>query len=493
MNLLPSLALALSLAAAPPVAVGPPGLKHRLTGHTSTVRGAAFSPDGKTLATVGDDGQLRVWDVRTGKSLVSVKRPTGFGSVEYSRDGTQLLTAGTDGVVRLWDAALGLEKRALAGHTGAVYVACFTPDARYIVSSGIETLTRVWEAGTGKLVRTLPSGTCYALAISPDGKQAVTAGAKQELTLWDLATGSRVREMAGHRGVVVWLTFSPDGRTIASASYDHTTRLWETSTGKQRVSVHTAANSPRVLMFSRDGRSLAEGNYDSGARLYDSGTGKELFLDKGLGGSLYAVALSPDGRYLCGGAVNGRLQVWDVWALTARRLPTGTMPAAAFHAHWNALASEDAAEAYRAIVALAAPGALAHIEARLRPAKPVDADALKRAPQLLRDLEDDEKWKKAADELARLGPAIVGVLKQALAKAEDADVKLRLIVTMGRADVTGSDELRLLRGIEALERLGSPGAVKVLEALAAGGRGKTAAREARASLARLKAVPCSRP
>jgi hypothetical protein len=78
------------------------------------------------------------------------------------------------------------------------------------------------------------------------------------------------------------------------------------------------------------------------------------------------------------------------------------------------------------------------------------------------------------------------MLKTALDKADDADVKLRLIVTISRADPGRSDEVRLVRAIETLERLGSAEAVKLLEALAKGTRGAAAAGEARATLTRLR-------
>src|SRR4051794_35897084 len=105
MLLVHALAL-LAVAAAPPRPwPDKPALLHKFDkGHaSSTVRGASFSPDGRTLASVCADGVLNVWDAATGKLRGTVK--TGkFDHVEYSPDGKSLATAGTDAVVRLFDA-----------------------------------------------------------------------------------------------------------------------------------------------------------------------------------------------------------------------------------------------------------------------------------------------------------------------------------------------------------------------------------------------------
>ena len=262
------------------------------------------------------------------------------------------------------------------------------PDNTTIVSVGIDPFCRVWDAKTGKQARTMNAGTCYAMAISPDGKDAVTAGERQALSLWDLDTGKEVRQFPGHTGVVVWLAFSPDGRTIASASYDGTVRLWETRTGKERLQLTQFANSPRMLMFSRDGRHLAIGNYDGTARLYDSGTAKELFNDKTLTQSLYAVAISRNGRHIAGGA-SGKVQVWDVWALTSNR-PPAALTAEAFDGYWNDLGSDDAKDSYRSVVAMSAADPLKLLQAKFAPPKPLDPAALKH-PQLIKALDDEDE------------------------------------------------------------------------------------------------------
>src|SRR5262245_59994043 len=79
-----------------------------LQGQTDMVRCVAYSPDGKTLASGGDDQTIKLWDVTTGKELATLQGHTGqVSSVAYSPDGKMLASGGgvpgEPGEIKLWD------------------------------------------------------------------------------------------------------------------------------------------------------------------------------------------------------------------------------------------------------------------------------------------------------------------------------------------------------------------------------------------------------
>jgi WD40 repeat protein len=120
------------------------------TGHTGAVWAAVFSPDSKTLATVGDDPNPRLWDVASRRQIGSpLAGPTGgLFSVAFSPDGSTIATTGTNGdaTLRLWDVATGRQIGSpLTGHTDDVESVAFSPDGKTVATGSSDETVRLWD------------------------------------------------------------------------------------------------------------------------------------------------------------------------------------------------------------------------------------------------------------------------------------------------------------------------------------------------------------
>ncbi|MGH3844617.1 MAG: caspase, EACC1-associated type [Pseudonocardiaceae bacterium] len=211
-----------------------------LTGHHGPVRGVAFSPDGRLLATASADNTARLWSPATGAHLRTL---TGHDcpvqGVAFSSDGRLLATASADNTARLWDPATGQHLHTLTGSSferpvpglavgGGVTAVAFSPDGRLLATASHDNEVCLWDPATGQHLRTLTGhdGPVWGVAFSPDGRLLATSGEDNTARLWDPATGQHLRTLTGHDGPVQGVAFSPDGHVLATASDDNTARLW---------------------------------------------------------------------------------------------------------------------------------------------------------------------------------------------------------------------------------------------------------------------------
>lgn len=201
-------------------------------GHTEPINALAWSPDGTYLASASDDGTARVWDVHSGRSMLTYRAHTAsVKAVAWSPDGNYLVSAGEDNTVQVWNARSGRNRLIYYGHRDKVNAIAFSPDGSSIASASNDGAVQLWDATSGrkKLVYTGHSGFVTTLAWSPDGSRLASAGLDDTIQVWQAASGSHLLTYTGHSDWVSALCWSPNGSRLASGSWDKTVQVWGVS------------------------------------------------------------------------------------------------------------------------------------------------------------------------------------------------------------------------------------------------------------------------
>ena len=276
----------------------------------------AYSPDGSTLASAGDDAMVELRDVASGRVIRRLEgHRDAVSCLAFSPDGRTLATGSYDRTVKLWEVESGREKLNLAGHTNWVFAVAFSADGAFVASAGHDKMVRVWDAATGRQRAALAghsaSVRAVAFAPGPDGSQLASGGSDHLVLIWDLRTGLLRTRLAAHKGTVRAIAFSPDGVMLATGAEDGEVRLWDAASGRERAALLGHLDMVTCLAFSPRGRMLATGSLDASVKLWDTKAGRERASLQGHLDGISALAFAPLASQMATAGFDGSVRLWE--------------------------------------------------------------------------------------------------------------------------------------------------------------------------------------
>jgi WD40 repeat protein len=490
-------------------------------GHTAAVNSIQFSPDNRTLISCGNDGRMLKWDLATGKELEPFELkeseakkkmygyPRGYmGPSHFSPNGKYLVASGSNGSgAAVWDVESGLELFAMTSAGGYVDrsgIIAFSPD-----SSKLMAMNRyygqnqnfpipVWDMETGlplPSLKGLRSEQFSSAAFSTDGSILTACSYYYppngnqiaEACSWDLNTGkilSRVQlpnmqfqvvQFLDHRLFVPFCAYSNNQKQkIYDAVTGGEVRTLEGSENYNGAMAVALSPDRRLMAFgaqsnrySPDGRMLP-----SKIIVWEVASGSIRQELSGVEGTITALAFSRDGKTLASGGSDTTITLWD---MSPKPEKIDALKPGDLDEMWRSLDGLNAKKADETMRKLIArpTESIPFLKEQLKPAVGMKADAAQIA-KLIGDLDSGRYVVRegAMRDLERLGGHARDAVQQALKKpglTPEMRERLEKLTDKINKPDTGAEWIKPLRGVEVLERIGSPEAIEHLKQLAAGG------------------------
>ena len=255
-----------------------------LVGHEAPVIRVALSPDGATLVSVSNDGEVRIWDVASGQTTQTFS--TGgekLVAAAVSDDARVLAVVDEAGAVGLWDLETQGQIRSFDPAEDSRLAVALNADGS-LVAAGNGTGAQVWNVDSGELVQPL---TGY----------------------WE--DPEEQEDWVGHDEEVTALAFTPDSQIVASGSEDTTVLFWEVETGELDADSEGHWATVTTMVFDEEGSTLLTGGEDNKSRTLRLPGGKSTAIYEGHLSAVNGTAFGLDPQTLFTASADGTMRMWE--------------------------------------------------------------------------------------------------------------------------------------------------------------------------------------
>ncbi|MHA1974872.1 MAG: OmpL47-type beta-barrel domain-containing protein, partial [Candidatus Hodarchaeales archaeon] len=242
-----------------------------LGSHDDGLSAVEFSPDGKILASVAADTNIKLWNVSDFTLIDTITGHTnGVLDIRFSTDGSLAATCDSGGIVKIWSTLDWSVLHSWHAHSGYCWSVFFNGDASLLVTAGDDNLVKTWYVSNASLHKTFSGHTNRVTnaIFAPDGKTIASAGWDDTVILWNLTDKSKINILTGHTQNVGSITFNNNGSLLASGSWDHTIKIWNPDTGSLINTFTGHTGSVSGLAFTPDTKKLVSGGTDESVRIW---------------------------------------------------------------------------------------------------------------------------------------------------------------------------------------------------------------------------------
>jgi RNA polymerase sigma factor (sigma-70 family) len=275
----------------------------------------ASTPDGKTLIT-GErsaDPSIRLWDAETGVEQGRLGGHAGaITSLALAPDGRTLASTGQDGAVKIWDLAARVERRLLRIPAGEALVVVFSPDGRTVSAGTSDCLVQSWDVATGTPRTTWAGhkGAVTALAYAPDGKTVASGSADGSVKLWNVAEGRERASLALTSKGVTSLAFAPNSILLAIGTGDRAVQLWDAALVRYWNAARAESEPVHAVAFSPGGTHLFFAGSEATVRVWELAARDTAAVLEGHSAPVNAMTFLGGAKKLATASSDRTVKVW---------------------------------------------------------------------------------------------------------------------------------------------------------------------------------------
>jgi ribosome assembly protein SQT1 len=200
-------------------------------GHAGPVNAAKFTPDGTKIVTVGEDGSLRVWGPKTGKSLSVISghpfHEAGINCLQISQDSTMALTGGQDNVACISNLVTGKVKLTLKGHDDGVEDVAWVQGNPWAVTGSLDSKIGIWDLNTGNIRQFIENGAAGITSVQCIGNTIFTSDTAGYIRAWDVRSSNNIQTIRASNETILAFDVLAEKKLIATAGDDALVKLFK--------------------------------------------------------------------------------------------------------------------------------------------------------------------------------------------------------------------------------------------------------------------------